>query len=167
MRIGSGNEPRNKNVRYDERTKNYRYMVTISSQEHFNRFKNRGGYSPERFDVEEHYTEGYYLPQNKADSEDYSAEAHHDTSLVTVLSPRPRLYIPSGKRNERTNYYVSNRKYDGKKEKEFLSPFQFRYQREKGIQLGTTEASRYWLYWVPAQYVDAIKDTILGKWQYF
>ncbi|XP_035221791.1 ubiquitin domain-containing protein UBFD1-like [Stegodyphus dumicola] len=36
-----------------------------------------------------------------------------------------------------------------------------------GIQLGTTEASRYWLYWVPAQYVDAIKDAILGKWQYF
>ncbi|GAB1609029.1 ubiquitin domain-containing protein UBFD1-like [Argonauta hians] len=36
-----------------------------------------------------------------------------------------------------------------------------------GIQLGTTEASRYWVYWVPAQYVDAIKDAILGKWQYF
>ncbi|KAG8185738.1 hypothetical protein JTE90_000724 [Oedothorax gibbosus] len=36
-----------------------------------------------------------------------------------------------------------------------------------GIQLGTTEASRYWLYWVPAQYVDAIKDAVLGKWQYF
>lgn len=35
------------------------------------------------------------------------------------------------------------------------------------IQLGPTEASRYWLYWVPAQYVDAIKDTILGKWQPF
>lgn len=31
------------------------------------------------------------------------------------------------------------------------------------LQLGTTEASRYWIYWVPAQYVDAIKDTILGK----
>ncbi|XP_023718376.1 ubiquitin domain-containing protein UBFD1 isoform X1 [Cryptotermes secundus] len=36
-----------------------------------------------------------------------------------------------------------------------------------GIQLGPTEASRYWVYWVPAQYVDAIKDAILGKWQYF
>ncbi|KAK3091100.1 hypothetical protein FSP39_017109 [Pinctada imbricata] len=36
-----------------------------------------------------------------------------------------------------------------------------------GIQLGPTEASRYWIYWVPAQYVDAIKDTVLGKWQYF
>lgn len=36
-----------------------------------------------------------------------------------------------------------------------------------GIQLGTTEASRYWIYWVPAQYVDAIKEAILGKWQYF
>lgn len=38
---------------------------------------------------------------------------------------------------------------------------------EQGIQLGPTEASRYWVYWVPAQYVDAIKDAILGKWQYF
>ncbi|XP_064609055.1 ubiquitin domain-containing protein UBFD1-like isoform X2 [Liolophura sinensis] len=36
-----------------------------------------------------------------------------------------------------------------------------------GIQLGPTEASRYWVYWVPAQYVDAVKDAILGKWQYF
>ena len=33
------------------------------------------------------------------------------------------------------------------------------------LQLGPTEASRYWIYWVPAQYVDAIKDCILGKWQ--
>ncbi|KAF7386839.1 hypothetical protein HZH66_011291 [Vespula vulgaris] len=32
-----------------------------------------------------------------------------------------------------------------------------------GIQLGTTEASRYWIYWVPAQYISAIKDAILGK----
>ncbi|KAI1291855.1 Ubiquitin domain-containing protein UBFD1 [Halotydeus destructor] len=30
------------------------------------------------------------------------------------------------------------------------------------IQLGPTEASRYWVYWVPAQYVDAIKDMVLG-----
>jgi hypothetical protein len=36
-----------------------------------------------------------------------------------------------------------------------------------GLQLGPTEASRYWIYWVPAQYVDAIKDAVLGKWQYF
>ncbi|XP_066250238.1 ubiquitin domain-containing protein UBFD1-like [Euwallacea similis] len=36
-----------------------------------------------------------------------------------------------------------------------------------GLQLGSTEASRYWIYWVPAQYVDAIKDAILGKWQFF
>lgn len=36
-----------------------------------------------------------------------------------------------------------------------------------GIQLGPTEASRYWIYWVPAQYIDAIKDAILGKWQLF
>ncbi|XP_048575418.1 ubiquitin domain-containing protein UBFD1 isoform X2 [Nematostella vectensis] len=35
------------------------------------------------------------------------------------------------------------------------------------LQLGPTEASRYWIYWVPAQYVDAIKDTVLGKWQPF
>ena len=37
----------------------------------------------------------------------------------------------------------------------------------QGLQLGPTEASRYWIYWVPAQYVDAIKDAILGKWQFF
>lgn len=36
-----------------------------------------------------------------------------------------------------------------------------------GIQLGPTELSIYWIYWVPAQYVDAVKDTILGKWQTF
>jgi len=35
------------------------------------------------------------------------------------------------------------------------------------IQLGPTEASRYWIYWVPAQYVDAIKEAVLGKWQFF
>ncbi|XP_046659519.1 ubiquitin domain-containing protein UBFD1-like [Homalodisca vitripennis] len=33
-----------------------------------------------------------------------------------------------------------------------------------GLQMGTTEASRYWVYWVPAQYVDSIKDAILGTW---
>ncbi|GFT06709.1 hypothetical protein TNCV_1852361 [Trichonephila clavipes] len=48
MHIGSGNEPKNKDVRYD---------------------------------VEEHYTEGDYFPQNKADSENYFAEDRHDTSL--------------------------------------------------------------------------------------
>jgi len=37
----------------------------------------------------------------------------------------------------------------------------------QGFQLGTTELSRYWIYWVPAQYVEAIKDLILGKWMYF
>ncbi|CAH2039458.1 unnamed protein product, partial [Iphiclides podalirius] len=36
-----------------------------------------------------------------------------------------------------------------------------------GLQLGTTEASRYWVYWVPAQYVEAIKDAVLGVWQFF
>ena len=35
------------------------------------------------------------------------------------------------------------------------------------FQLGPTEASRYWVYWVPAQYVEAIKDTILGTFQDF
>jgi len=35
------------------------------------------------------------------------------------------------------------------------------------IQLGPTEASRYWIYWFPAQYVEAVKNTILGKWQAF
>lgn len=37
----------------------------------------------------------------------------------------------------------------------------------QAFQLGPTEASYYWVYWVPTQYVDAIKDTVLGKWQYF
>lgn len=35
------------------------------------------------------------------------------------------------------------------------------------LQLGPTEASRYFIYWVPAQYVDSIKDAVLGKWQFF
>lgn len=35
------------------------------------------------------------------------------------------------------------------------------------LQLGPTEASRYYIYWLPAQYVDAIKDALLGKFQYF
>jgi len=35
------------------------------------------------------------------------------------------------------------------------------------LQLGPTEASRYYIYWVPAQYIGAISDAILGKWQYF
>jgi hypothetical protein len=34
----------------------------------------------------------------------------------------------------------------------------------QALQLGPTEASRYWVYWVPAQYVDAIKDAIFGNW---
>ncbi|XP_075978929.1 ubiquitin domain-containing protein UBFD1-like isoform X2 [Anticarsia gemmatalis] len=36
-----------------------------------------------------------------------------------------------------------------------------------GLQLGPTEASRYWVYWVPAQYIEAIKDAVLGVWQLF
>ncbi|XP_045515947.1 ubiquitin domain-containing protein UBFD1-like [Pieris brassicae] len=36
-----------------------------------------------------------------------------------------------------------------------------------GLQLGPTEASRYWIYWVPAQYIEAIKDAVLGVWQFF
>jgi len=35
------------------------------------------------------------------------------------------------------------------------------------LQLGPTEASRYFIYWVPAQYVESIKESVLGKWQYF
>jgi len=30
-----------------------------------------------------------------------------------------------------------------------------------GFQLGPTTASRYWVYWVPAQYCDAIRSTIM------
>ncbi|GFY52517.1 transposon Tf2-8 polyprotein [Trichonephila inaurata madagascariensis] len=70
-------------------------------------------------DVEEHYTEGDYLPQNKSDSEDYFAEARHETSPVTDFFPRPRSCIPSNKRNERTKYYDSNRKYGGEKKGNF------------------------------------------------
>eukprot|EP00123_Amoebidium_parasiticum_P021220 comp6364_c0_seq1/m.2157 comp6364_c0_seq1/g.2157 ORF comp6364_c0_seq1/g.2157 comp6364_c0_seq1/m.2157 type:complete len:252 (-) comp6364_c0_seq1:19-774(-) len=33
------------------------------------------------------------------------------------------------------------------------------------IKLGTTDASKFWVYWVPAQYVETIKDTLLGPWQ--
>jgi len=33
-----------------------------------------------------------------------------------------------------------------------------------GFQLGPTEASIYWVYYVPAQYVEAIKDIIMGQW---
>merc|ERR1712215_161932 len=35
------------------------------------------------------------------------------------------------------------------------------------LQLGPTEASRYFIYWVTAQCVDIIKDAIIGKWQLF
>jgi len=35
------------------------------------------------------------------------------------------------------------------------------------LQLGPTEASRYFIYWVPAQFVESIKEAVLGKWQYF
>ncbi|CAK8673268.1 unnamed protein product [Clavelina lepadiformis] len=31
------------------------------------------------------------------------------------------------------------------------------------LQLGPTEQSRYWIYWIPAQYINAIKELILGK----
>ncbi|KAG5332242.1 UBFD1 protein, partial [Acromyrmex heyeri] len=45
--------------------------------------------------------------------------------------------------------------------------FNNNFHNLQAIQLGTTEASRYWIYWVPAQYISAIKDAILGKWCYF
>uniref|UniRef100_H2YJ85 Ubiquitin-like domain-containing protein n=1 Tax=Ciona savignyi TaxID=51511 RepID=H2YJ85_CIOSA len=35
------------------------------------------------------------------------------------------------------------------------------------LQLGPTEQSRYWIYWVPAQYVRSIKTMILGQWPKF
>ncbi|RVE50726.1 hypothetical protein evm_004636 [Chilo suppressalis] len=35
------------------------------------------------------------------------------------------------------------------------------------LQLGPTMASCYWVYWVPAQYIEAIKDAVLGVWQFF
>jgi len=35
------------------------------------------------------------------------------------------------------------------------------------LQLGPTEASRYFIYWVPSQYIDSIKEAVLGKWQFF
>lgn len=38
---------------------------------------------------------------------------------------------------------------------------------QQAFQIGPTELSRYFVYWVPSQYVEAIKDAILGKWQYF
>ena len=31
-----------------------------------------------------------------------------------------------------------------------------------GLKLGSTEQSRYWIYWVPAQYVQAIRAAIIG-----
>jgi hypothetical protein len=34
------------------------------------------------------------------------------------------------------------------------------------FQLGPSQASRYWLYWVPSQYVEAIKDAVQGHWQF-
>ena len=39
-----------------------------------------------------------------------------------------------------------------------------------GIQTGPTVKSTIWVYWVPSQYIDAIKDTILGSflfWVFF
>ncbi|GFY75653.1 retrovirus-related Pol polyprotein from transposon 17.6 [Trichonephila inaurata madagascariensis] len=128
MRIGSSNDQKIKigNQRFNRYPK--------PNEQRFHRFKNRGRYSPERFNVVEHYTEVDYLPQIKADSEDYSAEAHHDTSPVTDLSPIPRSYIPSNKRNERTNYYDSNRKYGGEKKENF-------YHRSNSDTRGRSEVN--------------------------
>jgi hypothetical protein len=38
----------------------------------------------------------------------------------------------------------------------------FEHYHIMAIQLGTTEASRFYVYWVPAQYVDAIKEVLNG-----
>jgi len=35
-----------------------------------------------------------------------------------------------------------------------------------GLQLGPTEASCYWIYWVPAQYVESIKEMLRGNCMY-
>ncbi|KAI9146075.1 hypothetical protein BKA69DRAFT_1047235 [Paraphysoderma sedebokerense] len=35
------------------------------------------------------------------------------------------------------------------------------------LQLGPTEKSNYYLYWVPAQYIDTIKEEILGIFAIF
>ena len=32
-----------------------------------------------------------------------------------------------------------------------------------GLQIGKSDASTYFLYWFPTNYVDALKDEILGK----
>ncbi|GFY48709.1 ubiquitin domain-containing protein UBFD1 [Trichonephila inaurata madagascariensis] len=106
-----GNSNRNNSYRGNQRFNRY----PKPNEQRFNRFKNRDGYYPEIFDVEERYTEGDYLPQNKADSEDCFVEACHDTSTVTDLSPRSRSYIPSNKRNERTNITIQTENMMGKR----------------------------------------------------
>ncbi|GFY75026.1 ubiquitin domain-containing protein UBFD1 [Trichonephila inaurata madagascariensis] len=155
MRISSGNEPRNKGVRYDGRTKNDRYGYNKQprgnsngnnsyrrnqrfnnypkpNEQHFNQFKNRAGYSPGRFDVEEHYTEGNYLPQNKTHLEDYSAEARHDASPVTDLSPLDQdhtFFQIKGMKELVITIRTDNMM--GKRKGISISPFQSRHQREK------------------------------------
>lgn len=68
---------------------------------------------------------------------------------VILFSALPRVYCAACSVSRPLKYCLV-----------FLFPFQ-------AFQLGPTEASYYWVYWVPTQYVDAIKDTVLGKWQYF
>ncbi|GFU57811.1 e3 ubiquitin-protein ligase RNF25 [Nephila pilipes] len=157
-RMSSNNESKNKDFKYDGRTKNDRYGYNKQSRnnsnrnnsyrgnqrfnrfpkpnaQHFNR-KNREAFSPERYGMDEQYAEENYLPQNKADSEDYSTEVSHDTSQVTDLSPRPRSYIPSNKKNERTNYYDANKKYDAQKKGNF-------YHRSNSDPRGKRYGSNY------------------------
>ncbi len=79
---------------------------------------------------------------------------------LTFKLEHDQLWIGTKERTERVRMSsiknVVSEPIDGHEEYHILA-----------IQLGPTEQSRYWVYWVPAQYVDAIKDAILGKWQQF
>jgi hypothetical protein len=35
------------------------------------------------------------------------------------------------------------------------------------LQLGPTQKSNYFLYYVPAQYIEAVKDVIMGRFPFF
>jgi len=36
-----------------------------------------------------------------------------------------------------------------------------------GVQLGSTEASCYWIYWVPAQYIESIRETLVASCSHY
>lgn len=66
-----------------------------------------------------------------------------------------QLWIGTKERTEKINmssiHYVVSEPIAGHEEYHMMA-----------LQLGPTEASRYWIYWVPSQYVAAIRRTILG-----